>query len=140
MTTRRTFIKTTSLLSAGLYFAPSGFTMKESLIGLQLYTVRDAMEKDPLGTLAKVAQIGYTSVEGATYTGSEKFYGMTPGAFKKVLQQDGLVMLSAHYRLGEEQTGGKDVKGTIMHDWDRAVDDAAEVGLKYMVCAFLSEP
>jgi len=140
MTTRRTFIKTTSLLSAGIYLAPSVFTMKESLIGLQLYTVRDAMKDDPLGTLAKVAQIGYTSVEGATYTGTEKFYGMTPTDFKKVLQQNGLVMPSAHYRLGEEQTKGKDDQGTILHDWDRAVDDAAAVGLKYMVCAYLSEP
>ena len=34
------------------------------------------MAKDPLGTLQKVAQIGYNSVENATYTGSEKFYGM----------------------------------------------------------------
>ncbi len=55
-----------------------------------------------------------------------------------LLKANGLVMLSSHYRLGEEQTNGEIVKGTILHDWDRAVDDAATVGLKYMVCAFLS--
>ena len=90
MTTRRSFLKSTSLLSAGLYMAPSAFKPKTQLIGLQLYTVRDAMEKDPAGTLARVAQIGYTSVEGATYTGTEKFYGMSPAEFKKVLKQNGL--------------------------------------------------
>ncbi len=26
----------------------------------------------------------------------------------------------------------------MLHDWDRAVDDAAAVGVKYMVCAYLS--
>lgn len=138
MTNRRSFIKSTSLLSAGLLLAPKDFKLKSSLIGVQLYTVRDAMQKDPADTLAKVAKIGYNSVEGATYTGSEKFYGMEPAAFLKLLKANGLVMLSSHYRLGEEQPKGGIVKGTILHDWDRAIDDAATVGLKYMVCAFLS--
>jgi sugar phosphate isomerase/epimerase len=139
MTTRRSFLKTTSVLSAGLMIAPSAFKAKNSLIGLQLYTVRDAMAKDPKATLAKVAQIGYNSVEGATYTGTEKFYGMTPKEFKDVLKQNGQVMYSSHYMLGEAKFNGKAMKGTMLNDWDKAVDDAAEVGLKYMVCAFLME-
>jgi sugar phosphate isomerase/epimerase len=139
MTTRRSFIKSTSLVSAGILLAPKEFKMKSSLIGLQLYTVRDAMAKDPSGTLAQVAATGYNSVEGATYTGSEKFYDMSPGEFRKLLKQNGLVMLSSHYRLGEEKVKGEQQKGTILNDWDKAVDDAAAVGLKYMVCAFLSE-
>jgi sugar phosphate isomerase/epimerase len=64
---------------------------------------------------------------------------MDAKTFKNVLKQNGLVMMSSHYRLGEEQTNGKDTMGTMLHDWDRAVDDAAEVGLKYMVCAYLSD-
>ena len=119
--------------------APSAFAPKSQLIGLQLYTVRDAMDKDPGGTLARVAQIGYTSIEGATYTGTEKFYGMSPAEFKKLLKKNGLVMLSSHYRLGEVKDKGEVVKGTMLHDWDKAVDDAAELGLKYMVCAWLDE-
>ena len=139
MTTRRSFLKSTTLLSAGLYFSPPGFKSKPPVIGLQLYTVRDAMDKDAEGTLAKVAQIGYTSVEAATYTGSEKFYGMSPSAFKKVLQQNGLIIPSSHYRLGEEKTKGEITNGTMLHDWNKAVDDAAEAGIKYMVCAWLAE-
>jgi len=138
MTTRRSFIKSTTLASAGLFIA-SSFKYKSSYIGLQLYTVRDAMQKDPHGTLAKVAQIGYNSVEGATYTGSEKFYGMEAKEFSETLKQHGLIMPSSHYRLGEEKTNGQETKGTLLHDWDKAVDDAATVGIKYMVCAYLSE-
>jgi sugar phosphate isomerase/epimerase len=138
MTTRRSFIKSTSLLSAGVLLAPKDFRLKTSLIGLQLYTVRDAMQKDPADTLSKVAKIGYTSVEGATYTGTQKFYDMDPSAFSKLLKDNGLVMLSSHYRLGEEKPKGEIMKGTILHEWDKAVDDAAAVGLKYMVCAYLS--
>ena len=138
MTNRRSFIKSTSLLSAGLLLGPPHFNRKPSLIGLQLYTVRDAMQKDPAGTLSKVAKIGYTSVEGATYTGTQKFYDMEPSAFLKLLKDNGLVIISSHYRLGEEKPQGEIVKGTILHEWDKAVDDAAAIGLKYMVCAYLS--
>jgi sugar phosphate isomerase/epimerase len=95
------------------------------------------MAADPAGTLAKVAQIGFNSVEGATYTGTEKFYGMDPKAFLALLSQNGLQMPSSHYRLGEDETDGV-AKGTILHDWDRAVEDAATLGIKYMVCAWLS--
>lgn len=107
---------------------------------MQLYTVRDAMQANPVATLAKVAQIGYNSVEGATYTGTQNFYGMDAKTFAKQLKQNGLIMPSGHYRLGEEKTNGADTKGTILHNWDKAIDDAAEVGLKYMVCAYLSDP
>ena len=138
MTTRRSFIKTTSAASAALFISPSFLKFNHSYIGLQLYTVRDAMQTDAAGTLAKVAQIGYNSVEGATYTGSQKFYGMDAKTFADVLKQNNLIIPSAHYRLGEEKTNGGDTKGTILHEWDKAVDDAAAVGIKYMVCAYLS--
>lgn len=139
MLTRRSFIQTTSIVSAGFLIKCSSNNKIPSLIGLQLYTVRDAMNADPAGTLAKVAQIGYNSVEGATYTGTQKFYGMDPAAFSNVLKQNGLVMLSSHYRLGEENDKNGIVKGTLLHEWDKAVDDASAIGIKYMVCAFLAE-
>ncbi|WP_214071246.1 TIM barrel protein [Mucilaginibacter sp. dw_454] len=140
MLNRRSFVKASAVISAaGVLSNYKAFAYDKKYIGLQLYTVRDAMAADPLAALAKVAKVGYNSVEGATYTGDEKFYGMEPKAFSKVLKQNGLVMLSSHYRLGEEQDKGKDTVGTILHDWQKAVDDAAEVGLKYMVCAWLAD-
>jgi len=135
MTTRRSFLKTSAVLSAGLLAAPHLFAYDKKYIGLQLYTVRDHMAKDPAATLAKVAQIGYTSVE-ATYGGD--FYGMSPTDFSKVLKDNGLIMPSAHYRLGEDTSSGSPTKGTILNGWDKAVDDAAAAGVKYMVCAWLS--
>jgi len=140
MINRRSFIKTSAALSAGLLISPKLFAYDKKYIGLQLYTVRDYMQKDPAAALARVAQIGYTTVEGATYTGSEKFYGVDPAAFASLLKQNGLIMPSCHYRLGEEQVNGSSQKGTIMNDWGRAVDDAAAAGVRYMVCAFLSVP
>src|SRR5215217_1962523 len=135
MTSRRSFLKTSAVLSAGMLAAPSLLAADKQYIGLQLYTIRDAMQKAPEAALAKVAGIGYNSVEGATYSGSEKFYGMDASAFKNVLKQNGLDMVSCHYSLGEENP---DNKGTILNGWERAVDEAAKVGIKYMVCAYLT--
>ena len=146
MHTRRAFLKTSALYSAGILAAPampSFLTAAGPVIGLQLYTVRDQMAADPNGTLAKVAQIGYNSLEGATYNdGVEKFYGMDPKNFAGVLKNNGLVMRSCHYRLGEDSQGATLTNGvyngTILHDWDKAVEDAHTLGLQYMVCAWLS--
>ena len=140
MLNRRSFVKSSAVLTAaGVLTNYKLLAYDKKYIGLQLYTVRDAMSANPAAALAKVARVGFNSVEGATYTGDEKFYGMDAKTFRNVLKQNGLVMMSSHYRLGEEQTNGKDTMGTMLHDWDRAVDDAAEVGLKYMVCAYLSD-
>ena len=146
MHTRRSFLKSSALYSAGILAAPalpSFLTAAGPTIGLQLYTVRDAMATDPNGTLAKVAQIGYNSLEGATYNnGVEKFYGMDPTTFAGVLKNNGLVMRSCHYRLGEDAAGATltngNYNGTILHDWDKAVEDAHTLGLQYMICAWLS--
>jgi len=132
MTSRREFLKTSAVVSAGLLVAPQLFAYDKKYIGLQLYTVRNAMGKDVAGTLAKVAQIGYNSVEG-TY-GAGKYFGMEPKAFANLLKQNNLVMPSAHYLLGEDMKG----PGTILNGWDKAAEDAASIGQKYMVCAWLS--
>jgi sugar phosphate isomerase/epimerase len=140
MASRRAFVKSAALLSTGALVSPSLLAAApKQYIGLQLYTVRDAMQQDPAGTLAKVAQLGYNSVESATYTGSQKFYGMEPAAFAKVLKQNGLIMPSSHYVLGEAMNNGQPTQGTILHGWDKAVDDAAQAGAKYMVCAYLMD-
>ncbi|MDP4244717.1 MAG: sugar phosphate isomerase/epimerase family protein [Bacteroidota bacterium] len=142
MPSRRTFIKSSSLFSAGILAAPSFYSLsryKKWDLGVQLYTVRDQMDKDPSGTLAKVAQIGFNTVEGTYSPGGEKFYGMEATAFAAMLKQHGLTMPSAHYRLGEEAPDGEmKVRGTLLHDWDKAVEDAHAIGLKYMICAWLS--
>jgi sugar phosphate isomerase/epimerase len=142
MPSRRSFIRSTSFFSAGILAVPhfpSLSRYKKWDLGVQLYTVRDFMDKDPGGTLEKVAHIGYNTVEGTYMPGAEKFYGMDAAAFATLLKQNGLVMPSAHYRLGEDAPDGEmKAKGTLLHDWEKAIEDAHTLGLKYMVCAWLS--
>src|ERR1700759_1065521 len=98
---RRTFIRYSALaaaaaaLSAKTMFAASNAT---EILGLQLYSVRDDMGKDPAGTLKKLAGMGYRYVEHANYING-KFYGYAPKDFKALLDGLGLKMRSGHTRL-----------------------------------------
>ena len=69
---RRTFIKTGALAFAGTAFlnnASCAAPGKKGIIGLQLYSVRDDMSRDPLGSLTKLAETGFEYLEHASYTG-----------------------------------------------------------------------
>ncbi|MGN7204059.1 sugar phosphate isomerase/epimerase family protein [Pedobacter sp. SAFR-022] len=136
MTNRRSFLKTSALLTAGILAAPNLYAFDKKYVGLQLFTIREAMAKDPKAALAKVASLGYNAVEGATYTGTQLFYNMSGVEYAKTLKDNGLISPSSHYMLGESM----DAKGTITNGWEKAVDDAAAIGTKYMVCAYLLDP
>ena len=64
-------------------------------IGLQLYTIRDAMAADVPGSLKKVSDIGYKYLELASYADG-KFYGYEPAEFKKIVNDLGMEILSSH--------------------------------------------
>ena len=58
---------------------------EKTVVGLQLYSVRDDMKNDPKGSLKKLADMGYSVVEHAGYSDG-KFYGFVPSEFKKILE------------------------------------------------------
>ena len=90
--------------------------------GVQLYTVRDAMLEDTSGTLAALAEIGCLDVEMAGT------YGMTSSSFRRHLDASGLRAVSGHADFVE-------VRG----DWQRTLDDAAELGHELIVVPWLPE-
>lgn len=110
MTQRRDFLKQAGLLSAfslmnpgALFAAPSATGLKA---GLQLYTLRDYIGKDPKGVLAKVAKAGYKEVETYGYSPETHYWGLTPAEFKSVLSANGLTTPSGHYDMGAYMRDG----------------------------------
>jgi len=133
---RKSFIKASAFALATPLFSKLDWDVKaSSKIGLQLYTLRNEIAKDLEGTLKKVAEIGYKEVELYGYSDG-RFFGKTPKEFKAILKGFGLDPVSGHYGAGVEK---KDAKGTLSNDWQRAVDDAAEIGQKYVNCAYLTD-
>lgn len=64
--------------------------------GIQLYTLRDDMAKDPKTVLKEVADMGYAYIEAAGYS-EGKFYGMTPEEFKATLAELNLTPIASHH-------------------------------------------
>lgn len=89
-------------------------------IALQLYSVRDELEKDFVGTLRKTKELGYDGVEFAG------LYGHKPAEVRDVLSQIGLIPISAHVPFLD-----------LVADPEKVVGEYAEIGCKYIVIPYL---
>lgn len=139
-TSRRSFIRNSALLLSGsvmLSKAALATTKTTEIFGLQLYSVRDDMQKDPMGTLTQVAKIGYKHVEHANYV-DRKFYGYSPKEFKKVLDDLGLKMPCGHTVMGINHWDEN--KKDFTDAWKYTVEDAAYMGQQYVVSPWIDEP
>ena len=101
--------------------ADGGVTMEQ--VGVQLYTLRDLLQEDTDGTLAQVAQAGYSNVETAGT------YGHDAGAFREMLDRHGLAAPAGHYGLdtlrGENRA--------------RTIETARTLGHTYVVTPWIDE-
>jgi len=111
---------------AGTALTGSGTAAPHRLerIGLELYSVRDAMRKDPEATLAAVRAIGYSDVELLWSFGN---FGRTPEQVRASLAKEGLRAPSAH--ISPE---------TLLSDWPRSLDTARLLGHQYLIVPSLT--
>lgn len=111
--------------------------LKENeLVGVQLYSVRTDMGKDPLGTLKQLAAMGYKHVEHANYV-NRKFYGYSATEFKKILDDLGLKMPSGHTVMGSQHWDT--TKNDFTDLWKNTVEDAATMGQHYVISPWLDQ-
>lgn len=90
-------------------------------IALQLYSVRDDVEKDFTGILREIKAYGY---EGVEFAG---LYGHKPAEISKILKDTGLTPLSAHVPFTD-----------LMEDPGRVIGEYAEIGCKYIAIPYLT--
>jgi sugar phosphate isomerase/epimerase len=139
MTSRRTFLKNSALAIAGtaaLTRNISADTQGKEMLGIQLYSVRDDMSKDPVATLKQIAAIGYKNVEHANYV-NRKFYGQSAAEFKKTLDDLGLTMPSGHTVMGKQHWDSS--KQDFTDAWKQTVEDAAAMGQQFVISPWLDE-
>jgi sugar phosphate isomerase/epimerase len=122
MLDRRAFLG--SIAAAGLSprWARRLFADKLERIGVQLYTVRASMQRDMDATLEGIARIGYKEVEFAGY------FGRSPSQVRIAVERQALTAPGSHLPY-ERLTGG----------WTRALDEAAAVGHRFVVIAWVPE-
>jgi sugar phosphate isomerase/epimerase len=121
MMNRRTFVGTTA---ATLAAAKLGWAMpadhKIKAVGVQLYTVRDAMKSDFDGTIAKVAQVGYKEVEFAGY------FDKSPKDISDILKKNGLASPSCHV-----------VYVVVEKNLSEQIEASHIIGHKFIVCPWI---
>jgi len=121
---RREFLKLGAGVAAGLAIAPFGNKgmigpYAEKVFGIQLYSLRDDMPKDPKGVLKQLASFGYKQIEG--FEGPQGiFWGMTPADFKKYMDDLGMSFITTHCNIDK--------------DFEKKVAEGAEIGMKYLIC------
>lgn len=90
--------------------------------GLQLYTLRDDMPKDPKGVLKQVADMGYKQIE--SFEGKMgMFWGMTNLEFKKYMDDLGMKIVSSHCDINK--------------DFERKANEAAAIDMKYLISPYI---
>lgn len=131
---RRDFLKFSAAIGAGLALGPltgglsgcSPVAKAQNTInnkfGLQLYTLREDLPKDPKGILTQVASFGYKELEG--YEGPQgMFWGMSNTEFKRFVEDLGMNFVASHCNINQ--------------DFERKAAEAAAIGMKYLIAPYL---
>jgi sugar phosphate isomerase/epimerase len=118
---RRDFVQTMGAVAAGaaLPRVPRFHVKKLDRIGLELYTVRREMAKDPERTLHAVREAGFSDVELLWSFGN---FGRTPAQVAASLKQEGLRAPSAHIN-----------PSILFIGWQRSLDTAKMLGHEYLI-------
>jgi len=95
------------------------FPRRLNRIGLELYSVRDAMRRDPERTLAAVRAMGYTDVELLWSFGN---FGRTTEQVRAALDHEGLRAPSAHVS-----------PTVVLVGWERSLAIAQRLGHEYLI-------
>lgn len=99
-------------------------------VGLQLYSIRDAMKTDAAASLKKMADMGYRFIEMASYADG-KFYGVAPNEFQKMVEDNGMKIVSSHTSVEAE--------GVTTASAQQMADAHAEIGVEYCVQPWIEE-
>ena len=122
---RRGFLQATGLFAAGAALSKNAWAASPEKLknfGLQLYTLRTDLPKDPKGVLKQVASFGYTQLESFE-GGQGMFWGMTPVEFKNYVGGLGMKIVSSHCDINK--------------DFEEKAADAASIGMKYLICPWV---
>jgi sugar phosphate isomerase/epimerase len=130
---RRTFIRTTvgtslALTQTQTLLALEAENAYRKNIGIQLYTLRNELAKDPVGTLKQVAADGYQQVELYGFPNADP---LIAGA-----KEAGLEINSAHF----EWDTVVNPKDAAMSDFSKILEKAHKIGLTHLVIPYLKEP
>lgn len=136
MISRKKFIQQASLFSTAFFIRPAAMSMPNisaiDNIGIQLYSLRDQIQRDVRSVIEKVAYAGYKEVETYGYSGESHFWGVKASEFNEILNNNGLKSPSGHYDFNQilSKTTSVDEMQAML---DQYIDTALKIGQKYLI-------
>jgi len=124
-----------ALIVSNFIFVSCNNAAKEKFVGIQLWSVRDSMNSNPLKTIQELGKMGYKFVETAGYH-EGKLYGMAPDSFKSLVETNGMKVLGAH--TGQIAPDSARWDSTMMW-WDKAIATHKAAGVEYIVQPFMGK-
>ncbi len=147
MKSRRKFIRSSSYLAAGSILLPYGCTnpgdqveereaadsvvtdipLPRKSIGVQVYSVRDALKEDFSGTIARLADIGFEYIEAYGLGTDGKIFDRSAQEYRQIVEDTGMTLLSSHatYFTADEA--------------EPVLQAAQEAGLTYVLVPYLAD-
>lgn len=102
---------------------------KNKKIGIQLYSVMDAMNKDPQKSIERLAGLGYNVVELVQWGGDPKVFGLPADEFKALCDKNNIKIISTHSSIQEDPAK----EAEIMNRWRQLFEIQKACGGKYFV-------
>ena len=139
---RRNFLKTGALALSGVALARrnmlpfAGEYANVKHLGIQLWSVREDMKKDPAGTLAAIAKMGYKEVEGFGYDNG-KLFGISAADFSKMLQTNGLSMPTFHHSFTLKDLDT--TTGKLNDDAKQRLTEVTSLGVRYVINPWMEQ-
>ncbi|HEV7331223.1 MAG TPA: sugar phosphate isomerase/epimerase [Flavisolibacter sp.] len=135
---RRDFIRQSALLSAGTLVTLKHAAMMPAnkyKMGLQLFTVNSLLAKDVVGTISRVAAIGYEDCETYGYKPEQgTYYGLKATQFKQLLDDKSLITTSGHYDFSNYFNKPED---DLMYFVDKCIEGAHALDQRYITWPWL---
>jgi sugar phosphate isomerase/epimerase len=120
---RRTFVGSMTAAAVMSHFGWAASEHRIEKIGLELYTVRDALGKDFEGTLAQVAKVGYKEVEFAGFFAHLPEFNPSPKRTREILDADGLSAPATHVPYS----------ALSLENWPKVLEASKILGHEYIV-------
>lgn len=102
---------------------------KNKRIGIQLYSVMDAMNKNPKASVERLAGLGYNAFELVQWGGAPTVFGLPADEFKALCDKNGAKIISTHSSIQEDPAKEKE----IMERWRQLFKIQQACGGKFFV-------
>ena len=112
-----------------MFAIPETVSAQKKKIGIQLYSVMDAVNKNPQASVERLAGMGYNAFELVQWGGNPKVFGLSAEEFKALCDKNGVKIVSTHSSIQEDPAKEEE----IMTRWRELFEIQKACGGKYFV-------